>query len=225
MTRWQRIAAIIAVVIAVVIISVIAIRTTTPPAQPDAAVPSPAISMSEPTPSPTPTMDPAIPWADAVCRSAIPVRDEVLGVGADLAVPIGPDALDTVKQRLGERMDRVTADLTPLAVAVGQVPIDLPEAQALANTLQPQVAVLQAAVSTLRDAVTALQSSDSIPAFLIELPTAVSAGQDAAAAAKRLWSSLRDASRAAGDRLGPAFDAAPSCAALRTGASAPPTLS
>ena len=218
------------VVLAIAAISYIAIRTTYPDTGPTAgASASPAATAVNsptpppdpvPTPSPSPTIDPVIAWADSVCAASFDIRDTLTATGEDLAVMPGPGALDEIRGRLERRGDRLIGQLEPLSVALGQVPIDVPEALRLASTLTEQADTLSGAADRTKRSIDALTGSDTVLAFGQALPEALTAVGEAATAAQTLGSTVADAARDEGGRLGPAFRESVVCQALISGAPA-----
>ena len=225
MTR-TRILVLILVIAAVAAISVLAIRTTYPDAQPTAEEPVAQPSApgqaptSEPVPtaSPSPSIDPVIVWADSVCAASFDIRDTLATTGEDLAVVPGPGALDEIRGRLERRGDAIIGQLEPLAVALGQVPVDVPEALRLASTLTDQVDTLRAAAERSKQSIDALAGSDSVLAFGQSLTEAITTVGEAATAAKALGTTVASAANDEGGRLAPGFRESAVCQALIAGA-------
>lgn len=216
-SRLPLILGIAGVVLAVVAISIIAVRSTYPQAPSGttaSSLASPGASPGPtPAPVPSPTVDPAIAWADQVCAAAQPITDTVAAVSEDLVVP-APGGLDEVRSRLRARADLVIEQLEPLTVALGQVPIDVPEAVTLANELTGEVDTLKAESTALRQSIDALTQADGVVAFGMAIPDAVSAAGRAAEATGALGATIRDTLSAQGARLGDAFAASDACRAL-----------
>lgn len=227
MTR-TRILVLVLVVAAVAAISVLAIRTTYPDAPPNAADPvaQPSGPSQAPpagpvrTASPSPSIDPVIAWADSVCAASFDIRDTLAATGEDLAVVPGPGALDEIRGRLERRGDAIIGQLEPLAVALGQVPVDVPEALRLASTLTDQVDTLRAAAERSKASIDALTGSDSVLGFGQALPEAITTVGEAATAAKALGGTVATAASDEGGRLAPGFRASAVCQALINGAPA-----
>ena len=223
-----RVLILILVVFAVIAISVVAIRTTypgddtatVPSASPSVPTGEPAGSASAmaPSASPSPSVDPVIAWADSVCAASFDIRDTLTATGEDLAVSPGPDALDEIRGRLERRGDLIIAQLEPLTVALGQVPIDVPEALRLASTLTEQTDTLRAAADRTRASIDTLTGADSVLSFGQSLPEAITAVGEAATAAKVLGSTISDAASEQGGRLGPGFRESVVCQDLISGA-------
>lgn len=223
----SRLIVLVLVIIAVVGLSVLAIRTTYPSDDPT-AVPSdvlagnptsttPATPTPTPTASPTPSVDPVIAWADSVCAASFDIRDTLTATGEDLAVVPGPGALDEIRSRLERRGDLIIDQLEPLAVALGQVPIDVPEALRLASQLTDQVDALRGTADRAKQSIDTLTGSDSVLGFGQSLPDAIAAVGDAASAAKVLGTTIATAASDEGGRLGPGFRDSPVCQALIAG--------
>lgn len=225
-----RLLILILVVVAVVAISVVAIRTTYPSddtsaastSSPSASADQPAESQNdaEPSAAPSPTVDPVIAWADSVCAASFDIRDTLTATGEDLAVVPGPDALDEIRGRLERRGDLIISQLEPLTVALGQVPVDVPEALRLASTLTEQADTLRASTDRTRASIDALTGADSVLSFGQSLPEALTAVGEAATAAKVLAGTISDAAGEQGGRLGPGFRESVVCQALISGAPA-----
>lgn len=224
----SRLLILVLVVIAVVGVSVLAIRTSFPSDEP-AAMPADApaggatsATPAAPTPtaSPSPTVDPVIAWADSVCAASFDIRDTLAATGDDLAVIPGPGALDEIRTRLERRGDTIIGQLEPLTVALGQVPVDVPEALRLASTLTGQVDALRSAADRAKRSIDALTRSDTVLGFGQSLPEAITAVGDAAAAARVLGATVASAAGEEGGRLGPGFRDSTVCQALIAGAPA-----
>lgn len=225
MTR-TRLLVLILVIAAVAAISVLAIRTTYPDQEsgttasstPSAVIPPSPLPAASPTASPSPTIDPVIAWADSVCAASFDIRDTLAATGEDLAVMPGPGALDEIRGRLERRGDLLIGQLEPLTVALGQVPIDVPEALRLASTLTDQAQALRGAADRTRQSIDALTGSDTIVGFGQSLPEAITAVGEAATAAKVLAGTIADTANDQGDRLGPGFRNSAVCQDLIAGA-------
>jgi len=232
MSRPQPRTLILVVVIAalVVLVSAIAIRTTYPtsPQSAPPATEAPAsggplddggqvADATPPAPSPTPTIDPVIAWADSVCAASFDIRDTITAAGTDLAVTPGPGALDEIRSRLAQRGDAIIGQLEPLTVALGQVPINVPEALRLADTLGTQLSTLRTSADRTRAAIDTLSAADSVLAFGQGLPEAVASVGDSAKAAQALARTISEAASDQGGRLGPGFRDSVTCQALIAG--------
>lgn len=210
---------IIAVVAAVIALSVVAVRTTSPANTSSTvamASQSPQATVVEPAATPSPTVDPTIAWADEVCTAAAPVSAQIVAVSDDLVVP-APGGLDEIRTRLRERGDRVLQQLEPLTVALGQVPVDVPEAVAVANELSTEVEDLRTEAAALTRSIDALTQADGVVAFGLAIPDAVTAAGRSASAAGAVGSTVRDTLSVQGSRLGDAFEASAACQALARG--------
>lgn len=224
MPRARVVLIITAVIVAAIGISIVAVRTTYPESTPEATIPpssSSVVPSVRPTPSasPTPTIDPVIAWADRVCDASFDIRDTLAAAGEDLAVTPGPDALDEIRARLERRGDVIIGQLEPLAVALGEVPVDVPEALRLASTLSTQVDTLRQSADRTRAAFEVLTQAQGLLEFGQALPEAVSAVGAAGTAAQVVAGTVADAASDEGSRLGPGFRASPTCRALVDGTS------
>lgn len=225
MTR-TRILVLVLVLVAVAAISVLAIRTTYPDAPPAAvdSVAQPTAPGQAPTAepmrtaSPSPSIDPVIVWADSVCAASFDIRDTLAATGEDLAVVPGPGALDEIRGRLERRGDAIIGQLEPLAIALGQVPVDVPEALRLASTLTEQVDTLRTAAERSKQSIDSLTGSDSVLGFGQALPETITTVGEAAAAAKALGTTVAAAANEEGGRLAPGFRESAVCQALIAGA-------
>jgi hypothetical protein len=185
---------------------------------------TPATEESTPTPSASATpVDPAIVWADGVCRAAAGIRDRVKAVGDDLQFdPSSPEsAADQVRKSLDARSTEIGAGIEVLGSAIGAVPVDVPQALELADTLDEEYTALTRSIDEAQTSIAAVTNSSGIVSFGLNAAAAIGAIRSAAEATASLTSTLSDAAGGASDSVSTAFAASTTCQALSDGLPVP----
>jgi hypothetical protein len=175
-------------------------------------------------PSPTaPATDPVIAWADGVCGAAFGVRDNVQAISEDLAFnPMeAATAGDQIRGNLEDRSDAIGLAVEDLGTQIGKVPVDVPEALALATTFETQYAALQLSIDEARSSLDATIASGDVITFGINAAASIGAIRAAAEASGTLASALSDATQGKQDAASEAFAASAVCGALMSGAPRP----
>ena len=182
-------------------------------AQSSAAVPSPTAS----------AIDPVVAWADGVCGAAFGVRENVVAIGEDLAFnPMeAATAGDQIRASLDARSEAISVAVGELGTQIGKVPLDVPEALALATAFETDYAALQLSIQEARSSIDATISSQDVVTFGLNAAASIGALSAAADASGKLASALDDATAGKQDRASEAFAASPVCGALVSGAPRP----
>ncbi len=169
------------------------------PAPPPAPAPAPPSAAPAPAPAPE-----TVAWTGSVCTAVAPVVATLSG-----PPPVDQNALPATQQAylryLDEAVGRTDLALRTLATA-GPPPID--NGQQVADRVRTQVDDLRADLTEARDGLAAVD------------PTNPAAFGPAVVAASNVMASFSNSAQAVGtimadDRLQPAFEQAPACAALR----------
>jgi hypothetical protein len=182
------------------------------------------VQSSAATPSPAaPEIDPVAAWADGVCGAAFSVRDNVQAIGEDLAFnPMeAATAGDQIRANLEARSDEIGLAVEELGTQIGMVPIDVPEALALATTFETQYAAVQRSIDEARSSLDATIAAQDVVTFGVNAAASVGAIRAAAEASGALASALSDATGARQDKASESFASSPVCGALMSGAARP----
>ena len=174
--------------------------------------------------SPTePAIDPVVAWADGVCGAAFGVRDNVLAIGEDLAFnPMeAATAGDQIRANLESRSDAIGLAVEDLGTQIGKVPVDVPEALALATTFEAQYAALQLSIDEARTSIEATTSAQDVITFGLNAAASIASIGAAAEASGTLAKALSDAMQGKQDAASEAFAASPVCSALTSGEARP----
>lgn len=182
-------------------------------AQSSAAVPSPS----------APAIDPVVAWADGVCGAAFGVRDNVQAISEDLAFnPMeAATAGDQIRANLESRSVAIGLAVEDLGTQIGKVPVDVPEALALATTFEAQYAALQLSIDEARTSIEATTSAQDVITFGLNAAASIASIRAAAEASGTLAKALSDAMQGKQDAASEAFAASPVCGALTSGAPRP----
>ena len=182
-------------------------------AQPSSAAPSPT----------APAADPVIAWADGVCGAAFGVRDNVQAISEDLAFNPMETATagDQIRANLEARSDAIGLAVEDLGTQIGKVPVDVPEALALATTFEAQYAALQVSIDEARTSIEATTSAQDVITFGINAAASIASIRAAAEASGMLASALSDSTQGKQDAASEAFAASAVCGALMSGAPRP----
>jgi hypothetical protein len=175
-------------------------------------------------PSPTaPAADPVVAWADGVCGAAFGVRDNVQAISEDLAFnPMeAATAGDQIRANLEARSDAIGLAVEDLGTQIGKVPVDVPEALALATTFEAQYAALQVSIDEARSSIEATTSAQDVITFGINAAASIASIRAAAEASGMLASALSDSTQGKQDAASEAFAASAVCGALMSGAPRP----
>ena len=175
-------------------------------------------------PSPTaPAVDPVVAWADGVCGAAVGVRDNVQAISEDLAFnPMeAATAGDQIRANLEARSDAIGLAVEDLGTQIGKVPVDVPEALALATTFEAQYAALQVSIDEARTSIEATTSAQDVITFGINAAASIASIRAAAEASGMLASALSDSTQGKQDAASEAFAASAVCGALMSGAPRP----
>ncbi len=174
--------------------------------------------------SPTaPAIDPVAAWADGVCSAAFGVRDNVQAISEDLAFnPMeAATAGDQIRGNLEARSDEISLAVEELGTQIGKVPVDVPEALALATTFETQYSALQRSIDEARTSLDATIASGDVITFGINAAASIGAIRAAAEASGTLASALSDATKGKQDAASEAFAASAVCEALMNGSPRP----